>query len=678
MRWAWFLLLALFLVHACAGPGLSKALKKRFHLQFEGRSSFSEKELSAVVARELETESPLGTKAQIDDAAFALENLYLEHGHPFARVDYDFDQPGEGPAQVRFRIEEGPRTRIEELRLEGATAFPQETLQAFFEDVRENEIFIRSKLNSAVRAVEDHYFEHGFMEASVGDPVLEFHDEGERVSIRLVIAEGQRFVLKEVRFEGGELLIQQREALARGYLDRPFVPRIAEELRARVRELYGGNGFPDCQVKVDSTIDSTSGEVRLAVQVEPGERVTIARIRIEGAERARKSWILEQLAVEAGKPYDSGRLNEGFERLYGTGVFSSVRIYLEEREGPERTLVVQVEEEPTLEFSVEPGWGSYEGPRLKLELDRRNLFGTGKQAALETTVSPKAQGTRLSLTDPWFLKKELVAKTSLFFNRREEPSFTTSDVGMDFQIRKNLGNRWDGTVGYEFRASRLEDVQVGAIVPEEALEDVDIGSIFVTLGHDRRNDLIEPKSGSRSRYRLEWASEVLASQIDFLAGDIDWMYVVPLAEPTTLATSLRLGVTAPLHGTETLPLQVRRFNGGENTVRSFAEDELGPKDANGDPIGGEAFQTVSLELRQVIAGNFSGALFFDAGNVTPEYEDTLRFQGFRTGLGVGLRYSLPIGPLRVDLGWNPDPEQNAPPQPDEDDFVLHFAIGLPF
>ncbi len=673
MRRAWFLLLALLLVHSCAGPRLSKALQERFRLQFEGHSSFSERDLLGVVARELEAPSSLGTEAQIDDAAFALESFYLEHGHPFARVDYDFEEDAEGRSRVRFRIEEGPRTRIEELRIQGATAFAPETLQALSEEVRGEEIFVRSKLESALRAVEDHYFEHGFLEVSIGDPVLEFHDDGERVSILLAIVEGQRFVLKEVRFEGGvDPLLQQQEALARAYLDRAFVPRMAEELRARVRELYGSNGYPDCLVGVDSAIDSATGEVRLTVRIEPGEHVVIARIRVEGAERAKESWILERLGVETGKPYDSGRLNEGFERLYGTGVFSSVRISLEEREGPERTLVVQVEEEPTLEFSVEPGWGSYEGPRLKLELDRRNLFGTGKQAALETAVSPKAQGARLSLTDPWFLKRELVAKTSVFVNRREEPSFTTSDVGMDFQMRKNLGKQWDGTLGYEFRASKLEDVEVGAIVPPEAVEDVDIGSIALTLGHDRRDDVIEPRSGNRSRYRVEWASEVLASQVDFLAGDIDWMYVVPLAEPTTLATSLRFGVTVPLHGTLTLPLQVRRFNGGENTVRSFAEDELGPKDANGDPIGGEAFQTVSLELRQGIVGNFSGALFVDAGNVSLEYQDALRFEDYRTGIGVGLRYGLPIGPLRLDLGWNPNPQEN------EDEVVLHFAVGLPF
>jgi outer membrane translocation and assembly module TamA len=74
----------------------------------------------------------------------------------------------------------------------------------------------------------------------------------------------------------------------------------------------------------------------------------------------------------------------------------------------------------------------------------------------------------------------------------------------------------------------------------------------------------------------------------------------------------------------------------------------------------------------VIEGNLTGAAFFDWGNVTEELKDYLRFTGFRPGLGIGLRYLLPIGPVRLDLGYNPTAND------DEDDFVLHFSVGFPF
>src|SRR6185503_7143091 len=114
------------------------------------------------------------------------------------------------------------------------------------------------------------------------------------------------------------------------------------------------------------------------------------------------------------------------------------------------------------------------------------------------------------------------------------------------------------------------------------------------------------------------------------------------------------------------------FNGGENTVRSFKEDELLPAGTTGDPQGGETATTLNLELRRMITDNLAGALFFDYGNLTEVVQDYFDFPGFRSGVGVGLRYALPIGPVRLDFGVNPDPKDG------EDEAVLHFSVGFPF
>jgi len=107
-------------------------------------------------------------------------------------------------------------------------------------------------------------------------------------------------------------------------------------------------------------------------------------------------------------------------------------------------------------------------------------------------------------------------------------------------------------------------------------------------------------------------------------------------------------------------------------VRSFREDELGPTDLDGDPVGGEGATTLSLEWRHLLTGNLAGALFVDAGNVTRDITDYLDFPDFRYGVGAGIRYLLPVGPLRLDFAVNPDPRDG------EDEYVLHFSVGFPF
>ena len=107
-------------------------------------------------------------------------------------------------------------------------------------------------------------------------------------------------------------------------------------------------------------------------------------------------------------------------------------------------------------------------------------------------------------------------------------------------------------------------------------------------------------------------------------------------------------------------------------MRAFREDELGPTDSQNNPLGGEVFHVFSFELRQKIIGNLDGGLFYDRGNVQFDHSDFFESTGFRDALGVGLRYVLPIGPIRLDWGVNPDPKGN------ESRSVLHFTVGMAF
>src|SRR5262249_16977490 len=119
-----------------------------------------------------------------------------------------------------------------------------------------------------------------------------------------------------------------------------------------------------------------------------------------------------------------------------------------------------------------------------------------------------------------------------------------------------------------------------------------------------------------------------------------------------------------------IPIQERLFNGGENSVRSFTQDDVGPHDADGDPEGGEVRNLASIELRQRIWRSFSGAAFFDYGNVGLTTSDA--FHDFRPALGIGLRYGLPIGPFRVDVGFNPAQRSG------EDLYAIQVAVGMPY
>ncbi len=168
---------------------------------------------------------------------------------------------------------------------------------------------------------------------------------------------------------------------------------------------------------------------------------------------------------------------------------------------------------------------------------------------------------------------------------------------------------------------------------------------------------------------------------------------LPAAPDTVLALRVRSGFLLPGPKEEGLPVAERFFNGGENSVRSFRESELGPRGLSGEPLGGYAATTLSAELRRRLYGKLSGSLFVDLGNVAPNrarseedrppyrqrreiVRDTVRdlCGGFRPALGAGLQLLLPVGPVRLDVAVNPDRDAGR----GEERAAVHLSVGMAF
>jgi outer membrane protein assembly complex protein YaeT len=490
----------------------------------------------------------------------------------------------------------------------------------------------------------------------------------------VTVAEGQRHVLQEVVVTGAQAFSAERLRVhVAAAVGRPFTPRLAWELRARLSEFLARRGHPEGSVEFVQQAGTEPGAVVLEFAVQEGPRVVVGPIRVEGNTRTRAGFIRSRMDLEEGDLYDSEDLRKSFSNLYRTGLFERVQIELQGEPGDEpRALLVRVDEAPTLELFVEPGYGSYEGPRIALGGSERNFLGSGRTLQFESTLSEKAQKGLLSFVDPWFLRNEIVATGSLYAGRREQPSFTNTEYGVALSLARRLTTHLRASLTYRFRLTRLDDVDVVDPDAQEAAEDVDIASLALGASHDTRSDVFVPDDGTLLQTGVEWASTALGSEVDFFKMTYAAATFLDVWRGAVLAGSVESGWIAPLGATVEIPIQERFFSGGDDSVRSFAEDELGPRDVNGEPLGGEAATTVSVELRQEVVGNLGTALFWDLGNVEPRASDYLDFEGFRYALGSGLRYLLPIGPLRLDAAWNPTARG------DEDDWVVHFSVGNAF
>jgi len=215
-----------------------------------------------------------------------------------------------------------------------------------------------------------------------------------------------------------------------------------------------------------------------------------------------------------------------------------------------------------------------------------------------------------------------------------------------------------------------------------------VSSIGFVQTLDLRDSKVNPSRGFVFDSTIDFATSALGSNVDFVRSTARVSYYIPFGhEPkpgfpdkrTMLALGARAGIIHSLESGSSpaeIPIDERFFNGGSTTVRSFAERDLGPHD-HGYPIGGEFFSVFNVEYTFPIYGELLGAVFFDAGNLLPNSTDpfqsvTAGLDDMRYAVGVGLRYKLPIGPVRLDYGYNPDK------RPDEDVGAFHFSFGFAF
>lgn len=702
-------LLLTFLLGACSSIDTVRrrlnpepVLPEGLELVLEGATSFGRDALLLAQEEELSDLRRQGaTKAGIDDLAFGIERFYRSRGFPDVRVRYSFesrppDQRLDGVQRHRARIsiEEGRRVEVAALRIEGASQLSRSVLRQRYgseeslSDEGETRYFVPGDVDRWQSSVERLYLDRGFRGVRVETPTVEFEEGGSKVTISLSVQEGELHRITGAVWNRDSSLSGWAETDPDAWLTRSFqdwrkerfgseaaIDTIREgfSLRAYLIDALAREGHAEAEVDV-IRLDPDSPEVEYLVTAAVGPRIEIASIRIEGLGRTKPSVVRARLEFEEGDVYDADAIRSSFRSLYGSGLFESVELQLESGSGRERTLVVRLVERPQREFFVEPGYGSYEGPRVGFGALNRNLFGTGRSLRGEGTLGFKFQRMTLALSDPDFFSNDLIATSSVFALQREEPSFDIREFGVNLGLSREFSKEVQGSLGYQLRFTDVFDIDVTGPTVAGIQNDFDIASVSAAVTWDRRDSPLVPTSGSRHRATLEFADDALGSELDFLRLNLvhGWYRSLGSGRDRVLAAGLRVGAIQGVGGTRSIPLQERFFNGGENTVRSFKEDALGPKDARGEATGGEAYSAFSIELRERLSGNLWGAAFVDAGHLAADAGDFFRFEDLRSGVGLGVRYNLPIGPLRLDLAANPNARS------DEDDLVLHIAVGMAF
>lgn len=674
--------LLLGLLAACAGPGAPSGEEPasrpaEIELRFSGNLALPQ---SALEARAPTLFAALRrgktTRAQLADAAWEVEEAYRARGFPDVRVETETS--GAPPDQVLFRIQEGPRITLGRVEVEGARALPEQALADLLETPRVRYLglelgtglFSRAALQAWRAEVLEAYREAGYLQVQAADPDVSRSPERGQADVRLALAEGPLYRIGAIEILG------DREALSPMTLHRvlalqgrPAAPSRVVQIRNRLQADLAASGRLAARVRVAQRREDAQARVDISCEVHAGPQTRIERVDLVGLERTRPGLVHGKLGLGPGDILSRNRLEEGLATLYRTGLFTRVDQHIELGDaGESARLELAFEEAPAQELWLLAGGGSYEGPRLGAGYSHRNLFGTGRILASQANVSYRILRAGASITDPDFLLPDQALTLSGQAFRHRRPAFTETSLGTEVSLSRPLARRLRLRTAWSYTREEVRDA------PEELRQadpEIQVGALQAQLAYDRRNALLAPTRGTLLRGTVDLAARFLGGDTAFTRLQYEAIHLLYVGAGTVLAGRWETGVIYPWAGTSVIPLPERFFNGGETTVRSFRQDRLGPENTRGTPIGGEFANTLGVELRVPLSGGLQGALFYDAGNVGLEAAGWT-LNRLRQGLGLGLRYLLPVGPVRCDLAWNPDQ------RPDDEALVLHFSIGFPF
>jgi outer membrane protein insertion porin family/translocation and assembly module TamA len=558
--------------------------------------------------------------------------------------------------------------------------------------------FDRRAFDADLKRIVAFYRDRGFPEARVESFDVQLNDAQDKVNITVNIVEGEPIRVETIALRGFDVIPDDRQRVLQDGLPlqpgRPLDRQLATASRERALNALRDDGYPYAEVTVEEQ-EAGPRQRRLIFEATPGVLARFGEIDIRGYASVSENVIRRQLTFKPGDRFTRRELRESQRKLYGLELFEFVNVEpLEEpvlmnEEVPVRITVAEGKHQ---KVTTGVGYGTEEQARARARWDHRNIFGGAQQVGVEGKWSSLDRGVRVDYREPFFLS----SRVSLNFDgqvwQAKEPVYDSKQVGGRAVLRyqPNQQTFWTFSLSNERQQSTIEP---------EALADFTIRDDLIALGLDpttggsrgtlsaiafdfsrnTTNSLLNATSGYVVNGHLEQAGKWLWGSYNFWSATAEGRYFLTFGRRVTLANRLRIGAIMPTAEDEAnVPFYRRFFLGGSSSVRGWGRFDVSPL-TEGFPIGGLSMLEGSSEVRLPLAGKFGAVAFFDYGNVWRESKN-LDVGDLRYAVGPGIRYQTPIGPARLDVGYQLNPIDglliNGEPQKRR--IRVHFSVGQAF
>lgn len=572
--------------------------------------------------------------------------------------------------------------------------------------------FNRAQFDADLRRIRVFYADRGYPDARVTSHEVRGKDDGRAVDVTITIHEGEPVILEAIEYYGFEPLDPTDRRRLERYLGRqigrPRTQAGINQARSAGQGILRERGFAYATVELLEAQGSAPRRVYIVLAATPGPPSRFGPIEVAGNQQVSDEVVTRQLAFKPGDPFRMSRLQDSQRRLYELDLlqFATIDTRGGEHQPAEVPIRVTVTEGKPRRVEFGLGYGSEERARARISWRHVNFLGGARTAGIQGKISGLERGTRLNFEEPAFLRPNLTLSLGWQYWFADEPGFDLLTTGgratltREFSWRDPVRRRQATTTVSSTFINEYEDFTISTETLEAALTDSSVRDELIALGLDPRmgegrgtlraltfdvhrdttGNLLNASRGYLLAAHLEQAGRWITGTWNYYEARVEGRHYLSIRRRAVWANQMRIG---SFFGAQPIALNVpffkRYFLGGSSSLRGWSRFQVSPLSLSGLSLGGHSMFEASTELRVPIVGNFSGVLFVDAGNVWRQALD-FRLHDLEYAAGPGLRYLTPIGPVRVDVGFQLTRVEGLriDGEPESRHWRLHFSIGQAF
>ncbi|HZQ69612.1 MAG TPA: POTRA domain-containing protein [Terriglobales bacterium] len=631
---------------------------------------------------------------------------------------------------VVYEVDKGHRHKVEELNFTGNHHIGAEELARNVQ-IKKHRLFSHGQfsdklLKNSVKNIQTLYRDRGFEEVKV---VPQVEDHEPEIDVLFKIEEGPQTLVGEFEIEGNSHLALDQLRPETGFEIRPggpFSARKLEDDRSHILARYLDLGYlnADVQLQVARAPDDPH-LVNVVYRITENQQLRVSKVLLLGQKVTRPSLIHKTANIGPETPLSQGKLLEAESKLYDLGIFDWSSV------GPRRPIEDQTDEEALIKVheskrnTITYGFGfevskrggnlptgtvavpglpavaldtssfvsserTFASPRGSLEFTRKNIRGLGETGAVSLLVARLDQRLLATYADPHFRGLKWRSLFSMSGERTtENPLYAATLADVSFQLERTIDRKQTTTAQFRYNFNHTALSQI--LVPELVLpqdRNVRLSTFSASIIQDTRDKPLDPHKGHYGTLDFGVTPTALGSSANFTRLVGQYATYRPVTPAKIIwANSIRLGLAAPFAGSF-VPTSQRFFAGGGTTLRGFPTNGAGPQRAVAVcppgqttgcsrisvPVGGNQLVILNSELRYPIPiiNNLGGVVFYDGGDVYSHIRFSDFVEHYTSTVGIGFRYSTPVGPVRIDIGRNLNPIPGINP------FQFFITLGQAF